>query len=265
MSFSILPDSQLQESMPFRIGFDFRNDPRRKTGRKSTFHYNERINATGKDTAKLFLFAMETSGSGPPRGIMTLDDHGGAAAFLRAVQNQILLYDTFCKEHQTISDYLEAKEIVSNDIATGKTWEVPVTKKMEHDHGFEICKTSVNPLLLFLHLDQGCFANTGYTPFASPITNSRSIYQDHVEPLVKEVESGDYALTAEDACIVPFDVCLDESNYEKTSIPYRCTLNRDKQSVDNVMGKTAVACVKRSIEVLSQKVSYEKATMILFF
>ena len=266
IKFSIVPDSQLKRCMKFEIGFNFRNDPRGigEVVPRSDQQNNAVKIATGKNTAKLFLFAMETSGSGPPPGIMTLDDHQGAAAFLRAVKNQLSLDNTFCDGYQTISDYLTTKGDVPNDIATGKTWEQTVSKEIKPEQGFGICKVpSVNPLLLFLHLDQGCFANTGYTPFASPVTNSRSIYQDHVQNIYKEVKNGTGEITQEDIALIPFDVCLDERQGESASIPYMCALNRDKQSNANVMGKKAVSSTKETLDILNQKASSYNPTMIL--
>lgn len=227
----------------------------RKAFRGKEPEIEARMDAKGKDTAQLFLFAMESSGTGPPRGMMTLVDHRGAAAFLRAVQNHLSVDNTFCRPCvQTISEY--AKEnIVPDDIASGKTWNTPVSKAIEYEAGIPICKVSVNPLLLFLHLDQGCFGNPGYTPFASPIANSWSIYQDHVNNICKQVEKGEAIITQEDLAIIPFDVCLDGHNDKPASLPYRCTLNRDKQSDATVIGKKAVASTKQALDFLYQKVS----------
>jgi hypothetical protein len=207
----------------------------------------------GKETAKLFRFAMESSGSGPPRGIMTLDDYGGAAAFLRAVKNQLSMETTFCYGSKTIVEYLMDNNM-PGDFET--LLDRTISKGFEFEQELKICKVSVSPVLLFLHMDQGCFDNTGYTPFASPIANSRSIYLNHVKNICEEVVDGKVEITQEDVAIIPFEVCFDGHDVESSTIPYRCTLNRDVQSDATVMGKKAMGIKKTTVEALNQNVSF---------
>jgi hypothetical protein len=71
----------------------------------------------GENMAKLFLYAMVKSGTGP-RG-MTLQTKGGVAAFLRAVQYHLCVEFTFDKAKKTMYEYAKDHEL-PYDIDEGK-------------------------------------------------------------------------------------------------------------------------------------------------
>lgn len=203
------------------------------------------------------MYAMEESGCGPPRGMMNLVDDNGAAAFLRAVQYHLSLEFTFIS--RTIMKNYVTNNKIPDRIAHGKTLNDRIGRVLEHEgNDIPICKVSVNPMLIFLHVDQGCFDNLGYTSFASPFANSRSLDQDHVERVCVEVKKGNAVVSQEDFAIMPFDVCQGEESSNTgggASIPYRCTLNRDRQSDVTVLGKKAVANTRETLDNMYHKVS----------
>jgi hypothetical protein len=214
-----------------------------------------------KDTAKLFQFAMEKSGSGPPRGIMSVNDARGAIAFIRAVKNQLSLEHTFSPDVDTISEYATINKVPEQLDKRKESRDKTYDKKITVEQGIQICKADVSPALLFLHLDQGCYEDTGYTPFASVIGNSRSIDPYHVKEIEKKVDDSKGQITQEDISIIPFEVCLNGQNdqpeaNQPEAISYRCILNRDRQSNITVMGKKALPISFEALEALNLTVSF---------
>jgi hypothetical protein len=238
--------------MNFRIGYDFRRGMQKVPHKDGSSE--KRKETIGKHTAELFLFALEESGCGPPKGIMNLATDGGSAAFLREVKNHLSVENTFVNV-KSVREYANENE-VPEDIAGGIPGNVVVDKALEYEGDIPISKVSVSPLLLFLHVDQGSFANLGYTPFATLRVNSRSIHKQHVEEAIAEVKDGKPIISQEDIAVTPFEVCLGDSNQEETgSLTYNCTLNRDSQSEVAVMGKRAAVATHEAIDNLYQKVN----------
>jgi hypothetical protein len=185
---------------------------------------------------------------------MNLATDGGSAAFLREVKNHLSVENTFVNV-KSVREYANENE-VPEDIAGGIPGNVVVDKALEYEGDIPISKVSVSPLLLFLHVDQGSFANLGYTPFATLRVNSRSIHKQHVEEAIAEVKDGKPIISQEDIAVTPFEVCLGDSNQEETgSLTYNCTLNRDSQSEVAVMGKRAAVATHEAIDNLYQKVN----------
>lgn len=211
----------------------------------------KRKETIGKHTAELFLFALEESGCGPPKGIMNLTTDRGAAAFLREVKNHLSVENSFI-DVKSVQEYACENEVPEN-IVGGIPGNVAVDKALEYEGNIPISKVSVNPSLLFLHVDQGSFANLGYTPFATLRVNSRSIHKQHVDEAIAEVKNGKPIISQEDIAVTPFQVCLGDSNEE--ALTYNCTLNRDSQSEVAVIGKKAAVATHEAIDKLYQKVS----------
>jgi len=253
-----------QKYESFEIGFNFLNAPARHhhglDGKEAAIEEYRVQN--GKHTAQLFLFAMEKSGTGPPMGLMTLTDDKGAAAFLRAVEYHMSFKNKFGENIEryvsTLPKELKGRLGKNLNHASEKEWNEEVIMSMEDDDGTQICKASINPLLIFLHVDQGCFEGPeeGYTPFASPVANSRCIYQKQVKKIINAIEEENSAasLTGEDYAIIPFDVGQDKGDFVSGSLEYMCTLNRDKQSGVTIVGKKAVASRRQTLDTLYEKV-----------
>jgi hypothetical protein len=214
---------------------------------------------------------MEKSGSGPPRGIMSIKDASGAVAFMRAVKNQLSLQYTFCPRVRTISEFASQYNIPSEIVTGKKGWDQTSDKKITLEQGIQICKAVACPAVVFLHMDQGCYEDTGYTPFASVIGNSRSIDPVHVKDISEKVAASEGEITQEDISIIPFEVFLDGQNDQPEAndgqndqpeatqpepISYRCSLNRDRQSNITVMGKKALPISKQALEALNRMVSF---------
>lgn len=211
----------------------------------------------GRHNAHLFRFAMEECGCGPPKGMMNIEDDEGVAAFLRAVQNHLSIENTFSPV-KSISEYVKWNRIADN-LAYGKELNDRFGGVLEHEgNNIPICKASVNPLLIFLHVDQGCFENVSFSPFVSPFANNRSIHQEHVHAVIEEVLTGNAIVSQEDLAIMAFDVVLDDTPPTTNGVPpiiYRCTLNRDHESSVTVMGKKASEATHQSLDNLYNKVS----------
>jgi hypothetical protein len=158
---------------------------------------------------------------------------------------------------QTIKKFVTNNSIPDNLTENTDWLNNFVPKRLERDGKFDICKVPVNPLLLFLHLDQGSFANAGYTPFASPVANSRSIHEKHVDKVCQELLQGNNVINREDIAIVPYSIVL--GNYlskEKTGRRYRCTLNRDAWSDDTLVAKCLANMSFQKIDNQNEMVSY---------
>jgi hypothetical protein len=115
----------------------------------------------------------------------------------------------------------------------------------------------VNPVLIFLHIDQGCFDCRSYTPFASPVANSRSIHKANVDELCKELFKNKKKIVhQEDFAVTAYDVRLNSDVDATTEVmEYRCTLNRDIESDVKVVGKKAEATTQTTILQLYLRVS----------
>lgn len=212
----------------------------------------------GLHNARLFLFAMEECGCGPPRGMMNLDDYEGASAFLRAVQYHLSLKYTF-DPYLSMDGHMRTHSL-TDDMTAGKEFKATsFDGVLETERNIKLCKVSVNPLMIFLHVDQGCFDQVGYTPFASLMANNRSIHQHHVNKVVEQVKNGNPIISQEDFALVAFDVIRDDVGMDTADsqgpIPYRCTLNRDRQSRVTVMGKKASEATCENLDILYKKVS----------
>jgi hypothetical protein len=191
-----------------------------------------------KHTAELFLYAMEQSCTGPPRGTMTLTDDEGVAAFLRATNYLFSLKKTkdieWCTRNNEVND----------NIASDGEWQKEFILEKDFKSECKICKVNVSPLLILLHIDQGFFNNPkhGYTPFASFSANICSVQRKHVEDLIEGIVQGTTgAAKTEDFSITPFEVCPDGSDGAGGSKKIGCTLSRDKENDVTVVGKTAIA------------------------
>jgi hypothetical protein len=198
----------------------------------------------GQNTAHLFMYAIEKSGSGPPYDVMNLGEDQGVAAFLRAVKYQISV-DVPFSEYKTIFQYAKENNVPDN---IGESPETGHHSSMDNDNGIDICKAGFSFMVVFLHVDQGCFENCGYTPFASPVCNSRSIHQQHVDKVCREIKDGNSVVAQEDFAIVPYEVSLVNEDMdavnEQNLITYQCTLNRDKQTPVKIQGKNGKSMSK---------------------
>lgn len=215
----------------------------------------------------MLLFAIEQSGSGPPKGYMNLDenDAGGTAAFLRSMQN--FINPIWVPNYQeTIFSDDKVPTIIPPMNEMKSDW-VKSYQGNNIDGTFNFSRAVVSPLVLFLHVDQGSFAKVGYTPFASPVANIRSVYQNHVDDVSTEVMGSEGLISQEDFAIVGYQILLTgEERPERDGLKpmkYRCILNRDKNSVHTVVSKEFVLVTKDNLEHIYVEVS-EMLMMICF-
>jgi hypothetical protein len=129
-------------------------------------------------------------------------------------------------------------------------------RKVEKDVDFNICKVQLNPLVIFLHIDQGFITdNLGrFTPFASPVANSRSMYKEQVEKLCREIMERKLVVSCEDFAIVPFGVSTDQPPSPE-HLEYRCTLDRDTTSRNTVKTKRATLLTTECFNTFYKEVS----------
>jgi hypothetical protein len=207
----------------------------------------------GRQTAELFMIAMKASITSPPSDI-PMDLH--VDVFLKALHNQLYQFPRL-SELKTIGDYLRRQKKSECNFPSGYKWK-EVSKTIEHEDGFRICKVNFNPLLLFLHLDQGCFHKDGYTPFASPLANNRPIKELHVDNICEELKKEKAIVSKEEYAMMPFEISFVESGMTRPgSFDYRCTLNRDKESDIKVVDKQAGPTNEETIDMMFQNVSLE--------
>lgn len=132
-------------------------------------------------------------------------------------------------------------------------------KGKEMDGSYRISRSLMSPIVLFLHVDQGSFAKVGYTPYASPVANSRSVHKKHVEGVCKEVMNGKVVLSQEDYAIFGYQILLNEEDppqsAESCPVQYRCTLNRDNESNNSIVAKRAVPVTHKNLENVYRTVS----------
>ena len=152
-------------------------------------------------TSRLLLKAMEVSGSSPLVGTMNLrkDDTKGTAAFLRSVSNYLYVEDPF--------DYkrtIEGEEYQTEVEKDEKKYRHNIFTEMKEEN-FLFSKADINPLVLFLHVDQGCYATVGYTPFSTPRANNRTVHKEHVVEFCKELQENKNVLSSEDFSIIGFN------------------------------------------------------------
>lgn len=152
-------------------------------------------------TSRLLLKAMEVSGSSPLVGTMNLrkDDTKGTAAFLRSVSNYLYVEDPF--------DYkrtIEGEEYQTEVEKDEKKYRHNIFTEMKEEN-FLFSKADINPLVLFLHVDQGCYATVGYTPFSTPRSNNRTVHKEHVVELCQELQENKNVLSSEDFSIIGFN------------------------------------------------------------
>ena len=159
------------------------------------------IQERGMHTSRLLLKAMEVSGSSPLVGTMNLrkEDTKGTAAFLRSVSNYLYVENPF--------DYkrtIEGEEYQTDMEKEEKKYRHNIFTEMKEEN-FLFSKADINPLVLFLHVDQGCYATVGYTPFSTPRANNRTVHKEHVVELCKELQENKNVLYSEDFSIIGFN------------------------------------------------------------
>jgi hypothetical protein len=248
---------QIEKFKSFPLGFEFIPEDGNRIPRKK--EAINRMQALGKNTCHLFLYAIEKSGSGPPGGVMHLDETtksahpGGIHAFLRAVERY--LPTTFIelnsiKEHMKIH---KIEHVYDNKVVP----KYESSSSTAHEGEMEICKVPVNPMLILLHVDQGSFTDGQYTPFATPKANNQSIYEENVDQLIEKLLSMENVIKTEDFSIVPYMIHLEDTlkaKRKKTALQYRCTLDRDKHSQHIIMAKEAQLITSSELK-LANKVS----------
>jgi hypothetical protein len=212
----------MREYSRLEVGYDFTDGSIERAIPKKVLSEAEKElrNVRAKNTCEMLLFAIERSGSGPPKGTMNLqeDDSGGTAAFLRAVKNYT--HVVFPPDYvDVITDLQDSHEKTDYYIKIEKKESCLVIphQAMATDGPYKICKSSVSPLVLFLHVDQGSFESGGYTPFASPVCNSRSVHKKHVDGVSQEVVQGHPVVSQEDFAILGYQVIVDDYESEEES------------------------------------------------
>lgn len=217
-------------------------------------------NGIGSNTSKMLLFAIEESGSGPPKGEMKLnkDDKEGTAAFVRSMSHFL--------NHRSVPRYAATVQDNDNppiDIACtppmANDWNKGHFHVNEGQFDKSICFAVVSPLVLFLLTDQGSLQKVGYTPFASPVSNVRSVSNYHVEKVCEEVVNNNAILAQEEFAVSGYQILLNSEDCpergELHPMQYRCILNRDEDSQDTIVAKQAVTVTKENLERLYLRVS----------
>jgi hypothetical protein len=203
------------------------------------------MDIVGKNTSRLFLYAIETSGSGPPKGYIHLDEEyqnkkkpEGIAAFLRAVQTYVP--EMSLNGRKTIEEYMQEKGI--QRVVESTELDFVNSVSTANESVIDICKVPVNPMVILLHVDQGSFASGKYTPFATPQSNNRTIHSEYVERLTTQLLDKQDVIKTEDFAIAPYMVHLVNATTQttnQTGVLYRCTLDRDRESKQNIIAKEA--------------------------
>jgi len=161
------------------------------------------------NTNRVLLWAMNHAGVGPGASVMNLDTEYSSRGFLRMTENFFRDQD-FTRFVESSTTELNFQG-VSPESATA-LFDASSEITAEMDDKFEVCKTSVSPLVLYLHMDQGTSVESGsrvYSPFASPVANHRSIFTQHVDGVVTAVIQNTYSIVGkEDFSITPFEVVL---------------------------------------------------------
>jgi hypothetical protein len=171
---------------------------------------------------------------------MTLQTKDGLAAFLRAVQYHLCVEFTFDKANKTVTEYAKDRGLETN-VNVGEKWEEGTSRQIEYDGNIQVCKVPVNPMLIFLHTDQGCFDPPSYTPFASPVANVRSIQKAIVDEQCKEVFINEEQIVhQEDFCVMVYDA-RGVTDSRTKGIEYRCMLRDPVSDVKLVQKKAQPA------------------------
>jgi hypothetical protein len=249
----------------FQLGYDFLTGTGVAVLKKVDENIQKVINKVARETSKMFLFAIEGSGSGPPKGIMNLDknDKGGTVAFLRALQNFLSVQNPPTYSVTIRDGYEEVDIPISGSL--NEDWKNSYQQN-EMDGSFMICRTLITPLVLFLHVDQGSFDKVGYTPLASPVTNSRSVNKNHLDKVTREILDGKSIVSMEDFAIIGYQVFLNEEpvpeSEEARPIEYKCTLNRDNANEEKVVAKKLTLVTKDNLERIFKTVSYNMSCYV---
>ncbi len=201
----------------------------------------DRMDEIGKNTSQLFLFAFEKSGTGPPIGLMHLDQDKveespeGIRAFLRIFQRYLPMS---LNDSMSIGEYIDENKI--EQLADDDPGDYLTTITSDKEQNLDICKAAINPLVILLHVDQGSFADGTYTPFATPKANNRSIDGKHVDVLAGRVVLKENVIKQEDFSILPYMIHMVNSvtaDSRTARMHYRCTLNRDPESKLTIIDK----------------------------
>ena len=238
--------TQIETFKDFPLGYDYEGKEESSVKRKTKEAKN--LSLIGKHTSHLFLFAIEESGSGPPKDTMKLSNDDtrdvcpkGTAAFLRAVQRYLPMSFSGM---ETTGEYAKRRKLPKELVSTEHVENDSFVGREEMETNTKICKVAVNPLLIFLHVDQGSFADGRYTPFGNPAVNSRSIYKENVEVLSKKLAEGENVIKGEDFAIVPYKALIGNMLWKNVPkqlhLLYRCTLDRDPSSSHTIIGKEAI-------------------------
>ena len=218
-----------------------------------------RVYARSKNTFALWKYAITLSGSGPAGGLLGSNDDSDE--FVQSLSMLFLKQPAIptCNP-QTVKELMD-QELKDKD---SKEEEFPspsyFTKNVEKDSDFDICKVQLNPLLIFLHIDQGFITDIfgRFTPFASPLANSRSMYKEQVEKLRGEIMDGKRVVACEDFAVVPFEVDTqppDSEAHHGEHLEYRCTLDRDTTSQNIVRAKRAKLVTVKGLTTTIKNVS----------
>jgi hypothetical protein len=184
----------------------------------------------------------------------------------------ISMHLNFNKEQTELGSLCTVAELVQENeiLETLQGWPAPeyFAKTIAKERQFDICKVPMTSLMLFLHLDHGfikCEGNQEFTPFASPVANSRSIHKEHVENLGGQIRAGKQVVALEDFAIAPFLVVLPEQEgANNETMEYQCTLDRDNASSNIVEVKRAKPISAQDLKEMYQGVSDLCQWFILF-
>jgi hypothetical protein len=222
-------------------------------------------------TNELLGFAMEESGVGLTKGTMNLDSPDGVRAFMRSIEAYFPYPICHCS---TIGAEKTCMNIQNQEVSSSGTGSeqlhLDLKQKMAvQDDKFTICKATINPFVLFLHVDQGHDDQTYYTPMASLIANARSLITEHVDTVCEAIKKEEYTVIGkEDMAVSTYYVKVKEAmsddpqnvlqnpNGGEHPIKSKCILNHDRHTCNGeVMTKQAVALEVDTILDTYNKVS----------
>jgi uncharacterized protein YuzB (UPF0349 family) len=202
------------------------------------------------NTLRLYVFAIGEAISGPPTGTMNLVEDKGANAYVHAVQYYLTPDATFHPDQKTVSDYTEKED---TPLPVLNTTFIHSTQTL---YNLQVSNVYITPLLIFLHLDQGCYSTVGYTPFASPNANGRVIHPGHVATLSRGMLMGEPIISSDDFAITAYAIVptIDKDD-DSLAIAYRCMLHHDANSRATVVGKQAKGTTKEALVQAYKRVS----------
>jgi hypothetical protein len=212
------------------------------------------VYAKSNNTIALWKYAVTLSGSGQPCGLLGSNDASNEefVGSLSVLFNKQPTIQTSPQTVKEVQKKLSIKEV---------PFPIPshFTKEVEKDRDFDICKVQLNPLVIFLHTDQGFIsANVGrFTPFASPLANSRSMHKEQVEKICGQIMEGERVVASEDFAIVPFVVETQPPDTAASGelLEYRCTLDRDTTGQNIVKAKRANIVTSKALTGIIKNVS----------